>query len=100
MQCAQCQHENRPQAKFCEECASPCRGTSPTAVSYADPKSGVESLRQALTEALEQQAANSQILRVISSSPADVRPVFAAVLTSAARLCDAFDATIFQVDGD
>ena len=69
-------------------------------MSYADPKGGVESLRQALTEALEQQAATSQILRVISSSPADVQPVFAAVLTSAARLCDAFDATIFQVDGD
>ena len=51
-------------------------------------------------EALEQQTATAEILRVISSSPTDVQPVFAAVLRSAARLCDAFDATIFQVDGD
>ena len=64
------------------------------------PKGEVESLRQALTEALEQQTATAEILRVISSSPTDVQPVFAAVLTSAARLCDASDATIFQVDGD
>jgi GAF domain-containing protein len=66
----------------------------------AEPKGEVESLRQALAESREQQAATSQILRVISSSPADVQPVFAAVLTSAARLCDAFDATIFEVDGE
>ena len=51
-------------------------------------------------EALEQQTATAEILSVISSSPTDIQPVFAAVLTSAARLCDAFDATIFQVDGD
>ena len=100
MHCPRCQHENRPQAKFCEECAGQFRGIGPTARSYADPKSEVESVNQALTEALEQQAATAEILRVISISPTDVQPVFAAVLTSAARLCDAFDATIFQVDGD
>jgi signal transduction histidine kinase len=37
---------------------------------------------------------------VIAGSPTDVRPVVAAVAASAARLCDAFDATIFQIDGD
>jgi two-component system, NtrC family, sensor kinase len=51
-------------------------------------------------EALEQQTATAEILRVISSSPTDIRPVFAAVAGSAARLCGAFDATIFQVDAD
>jgi GAF domain-containing protein len=49
---------------------------------------------------LERETATSEILRVISSSPTDVRPVFAAVLRSAARLCDALDASIFQVEGD
>jgi signal transduction histidine kinase/putative methionine-R-sulfoxide reductase with GAF domain len=50
--------------------------------------------------ALEQQTATSEILRIISSSPTDVHPVFAAVAANAARLCDAFDATIFQIDTD
>src|SRR5262249_40114600 len=51
-----------------------------------------------LTEALQRQAATAEILRVISRSPTDVQPVFDAVATSATRLCDAFDATIFRVD--
>src|SRR6185369_1322321 len=29
MRCPQCQHENRPQAKFCEECAAPLARTCP-----------------------------------------------------------------------
>ena len=55
---------------------------------------------QALTESLDQQTATGEILRVIASSPTDIDPVFAAVVSSAARLCDALDATIFQIDGD
>src|SRR4029077_15901985 len=44
--------------------------------------------------------ATSEILQVISHSPTDIQPVFTALATSAARLCDAFDAAIHRMDGD
>src|SRR5262245_2515451 len=60
----------------------------------------VEELRRELAEAREQQAATTQILRIISSSPTDLPRVFTEIAASAARLCDAYDAVIRQVDGE
>jgi signal transduction histidine kinase len=49
-------------------------------------------------EALEQQTATSEILKVISSSPTDVQPVFDAIIQNAVRLCRAFNGTVFRFD--
>ena len=59
----------------------------------------VDDLKHELAESRDQRAATAEILRAISSSPTDLWRMFAAVAASAARLCDAYDATIFQVDG-
>jgi signal transduction histidine kinase len=51
-------------------------------------------------EALEQQTATAGILRVITSSPTDLKPIMEAVVASAARLADADHVLIGQCEGD
>lgn len=51
-------------------------------------------------EALEQQTATADILRVISQSPTDVQPVLAAIAKAAVRFCGANDTQIALMDGD
>jgi two-component system, NtrC family, sensor kinase len=53
-----------------------------------------------VSEALEQQTATSEILRVISSSPTDVQPVFDAIARSAVRLLGGFSGVVTRVVGD
>ena len=53
-----------------------------------------------LTETLEQQTATSEILRVISSSPTDVQPVFDTIAANALRLCGATWSAVIRFDGE
>src|SRR5262245_38472537 len=52
-----------------------------------------------LAEALEQQTATSEVLRVISSSPGDLKQAFQAMLAKAVRLCDGQFGGLFQCEG-
>src|SRR6266566_724572 len=51
-------------------------------------------------EALEQQTATAEILRVISSSPTDVQPVFDTIVRSAVRLCNGLFCSLLRFDGE
>ena len=59
----------------------------------------LEARNRDLTETLEQQTATGEILRVISSSPTNVQPVFDTIVESAVRLCDGMSATVYRFDG-
>jgi signal transduction histidine kinase len=96
MKCPRCQQDNATAQKFCGECGTPLSAVSPTdppAPSYAE-------VTTALSEALEQQTATTEILRVIASSPTDVQPVFDTILASATTLLGGFVASITRRVGD
>src|SRR5262249_14780985 len=60
----------------------------------------IAGLAQEIREGAEQQAATSEILRIIANSATDLQPVLDAVAENAARLIGAQDAIIHRLDGD
>jgi GAF domain-containing protein len=85
--------------------SSKSKGRAPTnATSNRTSGGGAETeviqLRRELHEALAQQTATSEVLRVISSSPGDLEPVFGAMLENAVRICDAKFGNIYRWDAD
>jgi hypothetical protein len=70
-------------------------GSAPSA-----PEPEVAQLKQDLHIALEQQAATSEALRIIASSPSELQPVFDALLANATRLCEASYGTLWLHEND
>jgi GAF domain-containing protein len=96
MQCSRCQHQNPPHGKFCLECGTPLRPANESglpAASYTD-------LEHGLSEALGQQTATAQILRVISRSQTDVQPVFDTIADNAVSLFRPWSVAVYRYDGE
>src|SRR6202022_3955828 len=78
------------------------KGRGPRNPSAVDDKtqSDVAQLIGERDEALEREKATAEVLRVISSSPGELEPVFRAMLANAVRICEAKFGTLYLYDGD
>ena len=76
------------------------RRDAPKASAALNEETAVARLTNELREAVEQQSATSEVLRVISSYPDDPQPIFQAMLKNAVRLCDALIGNLYRWDGD
>src|SRR5215469_7883366 len=78
----------------------PPRRTATAQPPQTSDKKKIALLTRELNEALDQQTATSEVLGIISSSPADLEPVFETILANATRLCEASHGTLFLCEGD
>jgi class 3 adenylate cyclase/putative methionine-R-sulfoxide reductase with GAF domain len=67
--------------------------------SASSAKTKITQLTRERDEALEQQRAAAEVLKIISASRTELQPVLEVVVRSAARYCKADDVTIFELDG-
>src|SRR6516225_4240062 len=74
--------------------------TRPPSPSYAELEARVAALTAELRETREQRTATSEILRVISRSPTDIRPVFDAIVARAAGLCEAEFSAVARLEDE
>jgi adenylate cyclase len=69
--------------------------------SASSPKeTDVARLTRELSEALEQQTATTEVLKIIASSPSELKPVFEGILERATRICEAKFGTMWLREGD